>query len=167
LANTPRDEPSKDEVPTDQALLYAQDLATARASMRVLSRRIASKARSGNRTVLIADDDAALRLLVSTTLAGDEYDILEATNGMEALLIARAQHPLLVLLDVNMPDLDGLEVCRRVKADPELKDVKVIMLTGANHPADQQAGLAAGADSYLTKPFRPLELLKVIDSSTA
>jgi CheY-like chemotaxis protein len=166
LADTPDNAPRKDEAPTDQALLYAQDLASARASMRVLSRRIASKARSGNRTVLIADDDAALRLLVSTTLAGDEYTILEASNGVEALLVARAQHPMLILLDVNMPDLDGFEVCRRLRADPELKDVKVIMLTGANDPADQQAGLAAGADSYLTKPFRPLELLKIIDSST-
>jgi two-component system chemotaxis response regulator CheY len=149
---------------TDQTLLYAQDLAAARASMRTLSRRIASKAQS-NRTVLIADDDPSLRLLVTTTLAGDEYTIIEAENGVEALLMTKAQHPMLVLLDVNMPALDGLEVCRRIKSDPELEDIKVIMLTGAAQPSDEEAGRAAGADTYLTKPFRPLELLKLIDTS--
>jgi len=133
--------------------------------MRVLSRRIASKSQGEHRKILIADDDSTLRLLVSTTLSGDEYNIIEAATGVEALLAARAQHPMLVLLDVNMPDLDGLEVCRRIKSDPELNDVKIIMLTGANHPTDQEAGLAAGADAYLTKPFRPLELLKAIDSA--
>jgi CheY-like chemotaxis protein len=152
------------ETAPDQALLYAQDLAAARASMRTLSRRIASKT---GRKILIADDDTALRLLVSTTLSGDEYVILEAGNGVDALLTARAQHPTLILLDVNMPDLDGLEVCRRIKSDPDLEDVKIIMLTGASNPADQEAGLAAGADTYLTKPFRPLELLKAIDAAVA
>jgi two-component system, OmpR family, phosphate regulon response regulator PhoB len=155
----PRPDPS-----TDQTLLYAQDLAAARASMRTLSRRIASK-NQGNRMVLIADDDPALRLLVSTTLSGDEYTILEAENGVDALFKTKAQHPLLVLLDVNMPELDGLEVCRRIKSDPELQDVKVVILTGSQQPSDEEAGMAAGADTYLTKPFRPLELLKVIDSS--
>jgi two-component system, OmpR family, phosphate regulon response regulator PhoB len=168
LAETPDDaqqeEAPRQEVPQDQVLLYAQDLAAARASMRTLSRRIASKSQ-GNRTVLIADDDPSLRLLVSTTLSGDEYTILEAENGVEALLQTKAQHPVLVLLDVNMPDLDGLEVCRRIKADPELDDVKIIILTGGTGPADQEAAKAAGADTYLTKPFRPLELLKLIDSS--
>jgi len=152
------------ETAPDQALLYAQDLAAARASMRTLSRRIASKT---GRKILIADDDNALRLLITTTLSGDEYIILEAGNGVDALLTARAQHPTLILLDVNMPDLDGLEVCRRIKSDPDLEDVKIIMLTGASNPADQEAGIAAGADTYLTKPFRPLELLKAIDAAVA
>jgi CheY-like chemotaxis protein len=58
-------------------------------------------------------------------------------------------------------------VCRRIKSDPDLEDVKIIMLTGASNPADQEAGLAAGADAYLTKPFRPLELLKAIDAAVA
>jgi len=159
--------PGHAALPPDQALLYAQDLAAARASMRTLSRRIAAKGRAGTRKILIADDDPSLRLLVSTTLSGEEYQILEAGTGIDALVITKAQRPVLVLLDVNMPDLDGLEVCRRIKADPELQDVKVVMLTGAAEPSDQQAGLAAGADTYLTKPFRPLELLKVVDSATA
>jgi CheY-like chemotaxis protein len=164
LARSPEDEPRKDPS-SDQTILYAQDLANTRASMRVLSRRIASR-RTANRTVLIADDDSSLRLLVSTTLSGDDYNIVEAENGVDALLLAKSHHPMLVLLDVNMPDLDGLEVCRRIKGDPDLEDVKVIMLTGAAQPDDHQAGLAAGADNYLTKPFRPLELLKLIDTTT-
>jgi DNA-binding response OmpR family regulator len=96
------------------------------------------------------------------TLEADSYQIVEATRGTEALIVAQKEHPDLFLLDVNMPDLNGLEVCRRLKADPNFKDTPVVMLTSASEDADRAAGMAAGADTYLTKPFSPLELLEAI-----
>ena len=113
--------------------------------------------------LLIADDDASLRLLVSATLSSEDYEILQAATGTEALQITQSERPRLVLLDVRMPGLDGIEVCRRIKADPELQATWVVMLTAEDAKADKEAGLAAGADAYLTKPFWPLQLLTVIE----
>lgn len=116
--------------------------------------------------LLIADDEPSLRMLVAATLASEDYDILEAANGLDALEMARAEQPRLVLLDVQMPGMDGLEVCRQIKADPALAGtVVVVMLTSLNHPEDEQAGRAAGADTYLTKPFSPLDLLQVVEAA--
>lgn len=113
--------------------------------------------------LLIADDDPALRLLVAATLASEPYEVLEAATGLEALAVATNERPHIALLDLHMPGLNGLDVCRRIKEDPELQSVAVIMLTGAGAPADKEAGQAAGADDYLTKPFSPLDLLRTIE----
>jgi DNA-binding response OmpR family regulator len=71
-------------------------------------------------------------------------------------------HPALVLLDVQLPDLSGLEVCRRIRADPHLASTRIVMLTAAAQPDDVARGLAAGADHYLTKPFSPIQLLGLV-----
>ena len=113
--------------------------------------------------LLIADDEPSVRLLVAATLSSEEYEIIEATNGADALALARAERPRAMLLDVNMPGMTGIEVCREVKADAQLASVAVVMLTSADEPEDREAGLAAGAIAYLTKPFRPLELLRIIE----
>jgi CheY-like chemotaxis protein len=115
------------------------------------------------RTVLIADDDPSLRMLVSATLTSKDYEIVEATSGDETLAVASSAKPQVVLLDVRMPGMSGLEVCRKIKADPSLAGTRVVMLTGAATPEDVAAGQAAGADLYLTKPFRPLELLQIVE----
>lgn len=116
------------------------------------------------RKLLIADDDPTLRNLVRTTLESDEYEILEAGTGNEALAVARAERPQLVLLDVQMPGLTGFAVCRELKADPETRDTIVVMLTSRSQEADLAEGRAAGADEYLTKPFSPLRLLRLVES---
>lgn len=117
--------------------------------------------------LLIADDEESLRLLVSATLASESYEILEAGDGKEALAIARSERPRVVLLDVNMPGMNGLEVCRRIKGDPTLASVRVVMLSTASQTDERAAGAGAGADTYLTKPFSPLELLTVIERMMA
>jgi len=114
--------------------------------------------------LLIADDESSIRLLVGATLASQQYQILEASTGTQALDIIRAEKPRMVLLDVRMPGLDGLEVCRQIKADPDLGDISIVMLTGNGHPEQIAEGMDAGADHYLTKPFSPLQLLQLVDN---
>lgn len=111
------------------------------------------------RRVLLADDDAGLRRLVGTTLGSEDFDVLHATDGDEALQVARAEHPELVLLDVNMPKRNGFEVCRLLKDDPATAGIKVVMLTARGNEADRAQGRAAGADEYFIKPFSPVQLL--------
>jgi CheY-like chemotaxis protein len=114
--------------------------------------------------ILLADDEPALRRLVSATLADEtRFRILQAADGAEALALARLEHPTIVLLDVNMPGLDGYAVCRALKADPATCDIVVFMLTANRQPEDEERGLAAGADGYFTKPFSPLALLERVE----
>ena len=117
--------------------------------------------------ILIADDEQPLRLLVRATLedeSGEErYEIIEAADGNEALEIARRERPELILLDIAMPGLTGLEVCRMLKDDPATSDLMIVMLTAKGQQSDRERGLAAGADDYFAKPFSPLELLQLVD----
>lgn len=113
--------------------------------------------------ILIVEDQEEIRELIRVTLEFDDYEIEESPNGDEGLRKAGSFRPDLILLDVMMPGgLNGLQVCQRVKADPALKRTKVILLTARGQDGDRQAGLKAGADEYLIKPFSPLELMKVI-----
>jgi CheY-like chemotaxis protein len=99
---------------------------------------------------------------VRVTLEDDDYRILEAADGVEALQKIRDEHPSLVLLDIMMPGMNGLEVCRIVKADPSTSGTVVVMLTAQAQQRDRDRGLAAGADVYFTKPFSPLALLDLV-----
>ena len=117
------------------------------------------------KTVLIADDEPSLRLLVRVTVGSDEYGLLEAADGDEAWALVRQHRPAVALLDVQMPGRTGLELARAIKADPELAGTRVILLTSKAQAADIAAGLAAGADRYLTKPFSPLELLATVEQA--
>lgn len=114
------------------------------------------------RRVLLADDDPGLRRLIGTTLGTEDFDLLQADDGEQALQIARQQHPELVLLDVNMPKLDGFEVCRHLKSEPETSGIKVVMLTARSEEVDRARGREAGADEYFTKPFSPVQLLNKV-----
>jgi two-component system phosphate regulon response regulator PhoB len=115
------------------------------------------------RTLLIADDESGIRSLVRMTLQRKQYEILEASDGEEALALARKYHPELVLLDVTMPGLTGFQVCRALKDDPATASATVVMLTAKAQDSDRAEGLAAGADDYFTKPFSPIALLRKID----
>lgn len=119
------------------------------------------------RKLLIADDESGVRSLVRMTLESDEYEILEASDGMEVLGLARERLPDLVLLDVMMPRLSGFEVCRALKADPATAGIIVVMLTARAGEFDREQGGMAGADDYLTKPFSPLALMRKVDEVLA
>lgn len=113
--------------------------------------------------VLIVEDQEDIRELIRVTLEFEDFDIHEAEDGVRGLAAAQRLSPDLILLDVMMPGgMDGLQVCRAVRADPRLKRCKVVLLTGRTQTSDRQAGASAGADEYLVKPFSPLELLNVV-----
>ncbi len=116
-------------------------------------------------TVLIVDDEPSIRLLVSATIASDQYRVVEAADGDEAWRLLQAHRPAVVLLDIQMPGRSGLELTQAIKADPAFERTKVILLTAKTQEADVRAGVEAGADLYLTKPFSPLELLTVVEEA--
>jgi two-component system phosphate regulon response regulator PhoB len=119
----------------------------------------------GGKLVLIADDDLAIRLLVSATLASDQYSVIQAADGDEAWRLIRQYHPAVAILDWNMPVFSGLELTAVIKGDPQVWDTTVIMLTGRTAPSDREAGARAQADLYLTKPFSTHELLEVVEKA--
>ena len=114
------------------------------------------------RRVLLADDDPGLLRLIGTTLGTQDFDLLHATDGEQALQIAREHHPELVLLDVNMPKLNGFEVCRQLKSEPATAGIKIVMLTARGTDLDRARGREAGADEYFIKPFSPVQLLNKV-----
>jgi CheY-like chemotaxis protein len=115
------------------------------------------------RKLLIADDESGIRSLVRMTLEDESYEIVEAADGEQALNLAREHRPDVVLLDVMMPKLTGLEVCRAIKEDPLTKEMAVVMLTARAQELDEAHGKSAGADDYFTKPFSPLALMRKLD----
>ncbi len=110
---------------------------------------------SGTR-VLVVDDEAPLRQLVVTYLTREQYDVREAEDGSRALEIAQQFEPDLVVLDLGLPGLDGLEVCRQLRT---FSDCYVVIVTARGDEVDLLVGLSVGADDYLTKPFSPRELM--------
>ena len=107
-------------------------------------------------TVLIVDDEPQIRRVMRTTLTSQGYAILEAKTGEEALEKIRSDHPTLILLDVNLPGISGLDVCREIR---QASDLPIIMLTVRNTECDKVQALDAGADDYVVKPFGAQELL--------
>ena len=113
-------------------------------------------------TVLIADDEAHVVELVRVTLEDERVRVVAACDGTTARELAAELEPELIFLDVNLPDLSGLEVCRRLRREPSLAGVRIVMLTAAAQQDDIARGLAAGATHYLTKPFSPVRLLSLV-----
>ena len=114
--------------------------------------------------ILIVDDEEKVRKLVEVTLSVSDLEILHASSGEEALKVAREAVPDIILLDIMMPGkLDGFEVCRLLKNDPDTKRIYIIMLTAKGQQADKKKGLDLGADDYFVKPFSPMELMDKID----
>jgi CheY-like chemotaxis protein len=120
-----------------------------------------------SKKVLVVDDENNVRRLVAATLSGGDYEVLQARDGNEALEVVRRERPTVVLLDIQMPGLDGIEVCRQIKADPKLKDTVVVMLTAQAQMDARRRATAAGADTFLTKPFSPLQVLEIVERRVA
>jgi DNA-binding response OmpR family regulator len=110
-------------------------------------------------TVLVADDDPDIRDLVVLKLELAGMEVLAAEDGTEALRKAREGHPDLIVLDLMMPGMSGLDVCRELRQDPAFAKVPIIMLTAKAQESDVEAGFEVGADDYVPKPFSPRELL--------
>jgi len=110
-------------------------------------------------SVLVAEDESALITLLRYNLEREGYRVLEAQDGEEALLLAAEEKPDLVLLDWMLPQLSGIEVCRRLRGRQETRNVPIIMLTARGEEGDRIRGLDTGADDYMTKPFAMTELL--------
>ena len=115
------------------------------------------------RKLLIVDDEDGVRALVRMTLDSGRYEIIEAREGNEALALAREHRPELVLLDVMLPDISGLDVCRELKGDPDLAATTVVMLTARAQTTDLGDAEEAGADGYFTKPFSPIALTRKVE----
>ena len=119
----------------------------------------AGAAEADDRCVLVVDDDAVLRRVVRAVLEADGFRVLEAHDGRQGLELAASERPRVVILDVMMPGLDGVEVCRRL----DHKETKVLMLTALGDVTTEVASLEAGARGYLTKPFSSMELLDRVE----
>ena len=113
--------------------------------------------------VLIVDDDPFIRKLIVTTLEGvAEFELHEASDGEEAVQAASVTAPRLVFLDIDMPRMDGIEACRRMRAQQGMAGSKIVMLTATVEDSARVRAREAGADFFLTKPFSPLELLRLV-----
>ena len=107
------------------------------------------------KTIMTVDDSASLRQMVSFVLRGAGYEVIEASDGADALSKLKSQELHLFLTDINMPNMDGLEFTRRVRAMPQFKFVPIVLLTTESHPEKKQEGKAAGATAWIVKPFNP------------
>ena len=116
------------------------------------------------RTILVVDDDPLIRRLIATTLedvAG--FDLVEAGDGLEAIERAQSEQPSIVFLDIDMPHLDGISTCAELRSAPETSDATIVILTAATDDRAERRAGEAGADLFLTKPFSPLDLLRLVD----
>jgi len=138
---------------------------TAREPQATVSRAVSWASRDGStrRTVLVADDEPNLRLLVTATFSSHEIEVLEAADGDQAWALIEQRRPDLVLLDVHMPGPTGVDLTRSIRAHPQLASMPVVLLTSKSQDADVATGMAAGANLYLTKPFSPLSLLSFVE----
>ncbi|MFN4082193.1 MAG: response regulator transcription factor [Bacteroidia bacterium] len=117
-----------------------------------------------NYKILVVDDEQDIVEFIAYNLTKEGYQVLTAFNGKEAIEIAKAEKPDLVLLDVMMPVLDGIETCRQLKADPDFKKTFIVFLTARAEEYSEIAGFEAGADDYIAKPIKPKVLLTRISA---
>jgi two-component system chemotaxis response regulator CheY len=114
------------------------------------------------KTILVVDDSASLRQIVSIALKGAGYDVIEASDGKDALSKLKGQKVNLVISDVNMPNMDGITFVKEMKKLPEFKFTPVIMLTTEGQESKKQEGQAAGAKAWVVKPFQPAQMLAAV-----
>lgn len=120
--------------------------------------------KSASKSILVAEDEADVLALVSSNLKNAGFNVLQAEDGAKALEQARHALPALIILDLMLPVLSGLEVCKLLKGDPATKSIPIIMLTAKAEEIDRIVGLELGADDYITKPFSPRELVLRVKS---
>ena len=120
--------------------------------------------KAANKKILVADDEPDVLHLVSLNLKNAGFNVIKADDGMKALTQARAMQPALIVLDLMLPEMSGLEVCKVLKKEPATAQIPIIMLTAKAEEVDRIVGLELGADDYLTKPFSPRELVLRVKS---
>jgi len=118
---------------------------------------------SGGRLVLVADDEEDILALVTTILERADYEVVSVRDGAEALTAVRDRRPDLAVLDISMPEVDGLEVLRRIRADADTSELPVLLLSAQAQEADVKLGFATGASAYVKKPFSPRDLTDRVD----
>ena len=114
--------------------------------------------------ILVVDDEIYIVHILDFSLGMEGYEVITALDGEQALEKARAEKPDLIVLDIMMPKLDGYETCKILKAEPETKDIPVILLSAKGRNVDQKIGFEVGADDYITKPFSPRKLVERINA---
>ena len=112
--------------------------------------------------ILAVDDSATILEMIKAILVSGGYEVITASDGAEALAVARAEEPDLILLDVMLPKFDGYRVCRLLKFDQKYKSIPIIMLTAKTEEQSMATGIRTGADQYLTKPIEPERLLAAV-----
>ena len=112
--------------------------------------------------ILIVEDEESLLKLESILLTSKGYDVRGVSNGQQALDAVEEDHPDLILLDIMLPEIDGFEVCQRIKDNPDTKDIPIIMLTAKKSREDMARGEKVGADWYITKPFKSAMVIETI-----
>ncbi len=115
--------------------------------------------------VLIADDEQDIKDIIQMYLESQGYEIETAYDGLDAVDRVQSWNPDVVLLDIMMPLMDGISVCRKIKSDPATKDIAVIMISAASKREKEGEAYQAGADAYVLKPFEPADLVKKIEQS--
>lgn len=116
-----------------------------------------------HKRILVVDDEIYIVHILEFSLSMEGYEVLTAFNGEEALEKIESENPDLMVLDIMMPKLDGYEVCRRVRKDERFAHLPIILLSAKGRTVDQEMGMKVGADAYMTKPFRPRNLLDKIE----
>ncbi len=119
------------------------------------------------KTVIVVDDSPTVRETIAYILRAEGYDVHTATNGREGIEVVRSLRPKVVMVDGMMPEMDGFEVARKLRADPDLAGITIIMLTAMGQGIDRQRAIDAGVDHFLTKPFDDDEALRLLEEAFA
>jgi len=112
--------------------------------------------------ILVVEDQEDLREVLRTLLTGSGYEMLEAPDGQAGVDKAKAERPDLILMDIQMPLMDGYEATRQIKTDPDLKSIPIVAISSFAMKGDEERARGAGCDHYITKPYSPMQLLKTI-----
>ena len=112
--------------------------------------------------VLVVDDSTMIRVMLTECLESSGFEVIEAIDGIEAIAQIQTHRPDLVITDIVMPRMNGYELCRWIKSDPQAKDIPVMMCTSKNEDFDRYWGLKQGADAYIAKPYRSLEMVNAV-----
>jgi two-component system cell cycle response regulator DivK len=112
--------------------------------------------------ILVVEDQEDLRGVLRTLLTGSGYEMIEAANGQAGVEKAKSDRPDLILMDIQMPVLDGYDATRQIKADPNLKTTPIIAVSSYAMKGDEEKARASGCDHYVTKPYSPLQLLRIV-----
>jgi len=112
--------------------------------------------------VIVIDDEPFILMMIEDKLKKAKIDVLTLRESRNALEVIKKEKPELIILDWMMPELSGIDLCRSIKADPELKEIPIFMLTAKGQDSDEQIGIQCGASRYITKPFSPKSLLEMV-----